>query len=412
MSMPTPGEVTIRQLSVNGTDLSPYVYELSIYESLFKPFRAAEVTITDTNNVMKSLDIKGNEDVEMSIECAGEIYTAKFKVLSPENGNSSNNLRIQGVKLNLVSEIFLKNKTTTVQKSFKNITGSDAVKKIFDELGVKGNLDASSSKGMIGENEPYIVSNLNPFEAIHGIRTRITGDKYKTGAYCFFEDKEGNYIFKQLEELFDNMSPVAKFTHKSTQGGNIKDMEGQSYNIIGFQEKTSFSPGGRFDIGDVMNTRKSAQVSTYSTSESKFNKGQVKDPAEGKKGGEFKVNDNYGSSGKPRSTTVIPHDKRLEKNSVQAEKSAEEQRYVQEVKNGPQCTIQVLMDSGIKCTVGKAVSADISQPIGDMTNAQSGNPIGGDMLVINLRHHIKMYNAKPKATTILELAKGGYNKGT
>jgi hypothetical protein len=152
MSMPTPGEVTIRQLSVNGTDLGPYVYELSIYESIFKPFRAAEVTITDTNNVMKNLQIKGNEDVEMSIEAAGEIYTAKFKVLSPENGNSSQNMRVQGLKLNLVSEIFLKNKTTTVQKSFKNIIGSDAVKKIFDELGVKGSLDASSSKGMIGEN--------------------------------------------------------------------------------------------------------------------------------------------------------------------------------------------------------------------------------------------------------------------
>lgn len=412
MSMPTPGEVTIRQLSVNGTDLGPYVHELSVYESIFTPFRAAEVTIVDTNNIMKGLDIKGNEDVELSFDAGGQIYTAKFKVLSPENGNSSNNMRMQGLKLNLVSEIFLKNKTTTVQKSFKNTTGTDAVKKIFDELGVKGSLQVSDSKGMIGENEPYISSNQTPFDAIHSIRTRLTSDKYKTGAYCFFEDKDGNYQFKQLEELFDTMSPQAEFTHKATQGANIKDMEGQSYNIIGFQEKTSFSPGGRFDIGDVMNSRKSAQVSTYSTSEAKFNKGQVKDPAEGKKGGEFKVNDNYGSSGKPRSTTIIPHDKRLEKNSVQAEKSAEEQRFIQEVKNGPQCTIQVLIDSGIKCTVGKGVKADISQPIGDMTTAQSGNPVGGDMLVVNLRHHIKMYESKPRATTILELAKGGYNKGT
>jgi hypothetical protein len=100
----------------------------------------------------------------------------------------------------------------------------------------------------------------------------------------------------------------------------------------------------------------------------------------------------------------------MEKNSIQAEKSAEEQRYINDVKNGPACTIQVMLDSGINCTVGKGVSANIAAPIGDLQKGgMSGNMTGGNMLVVNLRHHIKNYDSKPRATTIMELAKGGYN---
>jgi hypothetical protein len=413
MALPTPGEARIRSVSINGMDLTPYVYELSINESIFKPFRSAELVIIDNNNIAKQLKLQGNEDIRIAFDSgSGKVYEAKMKVVSPEGGAQSQNMRFQGFKLNAVSESFFKNKTTTVQKSFKNITGTDAIKKIHDEYKLGGSLNMSASKGFIGENEPYIISNQNPFDAIQGIRTRITSDKYKTGAYAYFEDAEGNYTLKPLEELFDTLKSQADLTHKPTMGENFRDMYAQGHNIIGFQEGASFNSGSRFDITDVLNSRKSAKVSTFDTVQAKYQEGKVKDPEEAKKAGYYNIKqDQYGNEG-PRSTTLIPHDKRLEKNSVQAEKSAYEQRFIQEVKNGPSCTVQVMIDSGLKCTVGKGVNAKLSEPIGDMSSMSSGNPLGGDMMVVNLKHTIKMTGDKPRSTTTMELAKGGYNKGT
>jgi hypothetical protein len=412
MSLPTPGEARLRQISINGLNLAPYIIEFSISESIFQPFRTAEMTFIDNNNIMKQLKLQGNEDIRIVFDTgSGKVYETKMKLVSPENGNYSNNLRYAGFKLNAVSESFFKNKTTTVQKSFKNITGTDAIKKINEEFKLGGTLNSTASKGYIGENEPYIISNLNPFDAIHGIRTRLASDKYKTGAYTYFEDSNGNFILKPLEELFDTLQPQAKLTHKPTMGAKWNDMASQGSNIIGFQEGASFNSGSRFDITDVLNARKSAKVSTFDTVQSKYSEGKTKDPNEAKKAGEYNTRDTYTSTG-PRSTTLIPHDKRLEKNSVQAEKSADEQRFIQEIKNGPSCTVQVMLDSGINCTVGKGVSAELAQPVGDMTTYSSGNPIGGNMLVVNLKHTIKMGSENPRATTVMELAKGGYNKGT
>lgn len=412
MSLPTPGEVRLRELSIEGNDISRYVREMSIFESIFRPFRSAQVLIMDNNNIAQQLKQQGNRDVTFAFDCgAGKVYEGKMKILSDNNINSSQNLRTQYYTLNLVSESFLKNATTKVQKSFKNMTGAQAIEKIHGEMGIRGSFNKSDSKGYIGEYEPYIVSNLAPFDAIHGIRTRLTSDRYKTGAYAYYEDGNGDYNLRQLEEMFDQMQVQEQLSHDPTMGKSYKDAYRQGRNIIGFIESTSFSNGGRFNLVDVLNSRKAARVSTYSTSESKYDKGQIKDPSSGKSAGEYNVNDTYNSTG-ARSTTIIPHDKRLEKNSVQAEKAAEERRYIQEVKNGPACTIQVLLDSGINCTVGKGVSANIAQPIGDMSTASTGSQIGGDMLVVNLRHHLKMYDSKPRATTILELAKGGMNKGT
>lgn len=410
--LPTPGEARLRQITINGSDLTPYIQELSISESIFKPFRSAEMVIIDNNNIAKQLKLQGNEDIRIAFDAGyGKVYETKMKVVSPENANYSPNMRYQTFKLNAVSESFFKNKTNTVQKSFKNITGTDAIKKIHDELKLGGTLNMTASKGYIGENEPYIISNLNPFDAIHGIRTRLTSDKYKTGAYTYFEDADGNFILKPLEELFDTLQAQVNLTHKPTMGENFRDMYSQGYNIIGFQEGASFNSGSRFDITDVLNARKSAKVSTFNTLEAKYQEGKIKDPEEGKKAGNYYVRDTYNNEG-PRSTTLIPHDKRLEKNSMQAEKSDKEQRFIQEVKNGPSCTVQVMLDSGIKCTVGKGVNAKLSQPVGDMTAFSSGDQLGGDMLVINLKHIIKFDDSKPKATTTMELAKGGYNKGT
>jgi hypothetical protein len=66
-----------------------------------------------------------------------------------------------------------------------------------------------------------------------------------------------------------------------------------------------------------------------------------------------------------------------------------------------------MLDSGINCTVGKGIFANIAAPIGDM-NPGTDNQVKGNYLVVNLCHHLKLYDDKPQGTTRMELAKGGF----
>jgi len=105
--LPTPGEARLRQITINGSDLTPYIQELSISESVFKPFRSAEMVIIDNNNIAKQLKLQGNEDIRIAFDAGyGKVYETKMKVVSPENANYSPNMRYQTFKLNAVSESF------------------------------------------------------------------------------------------------------------------------------------------------------------------------------------------------------------------------------------------------------------------------------------------------------------------
>ena len=409
MELISPGQARIRKFTIKGTDLTKFVRELSVYESLFKNHQSAEVMIMDTNNIMNNMRLQGNEPAELVFESgSGGIYEASLKVLSIANENSSQGLRAQGTKVNLVGQAFLANQTMRIQQSFQNITGTDAIRNIHNRLGLTdGSLSASPSRGFIGEREPYIVSNQRPHDAIQDIRTRLTHDRYRTGAYAYFRNNEG-YILKPLEELFSTMNVRERFTHDATMGKSYLDVYRQARNIIGYQAGTSFSNGGRFSVADVLRTADAARVSSFNTLGASYQQGQRQTPPTGQVSGSA-PNPAPASSQSDRTFTIFPHDPRLEQFSKMIEKMAGEQRYIQQVQNAFNCTIQVMLDAGINCTVGQAVDANIAQPIGDLASPFGSNFVGGTMMVVNLRHHIKMYDTNPRATTILELAKGGFN---
>jgi hypothetical protein len=409
MSLPTPGNARIRQFTVKGQDLKNSVSQVQVHASLFWPFKAASVIIQDQDNIMSRLKLEGNEDVNLVFDNgdSGNVLEFKFKLLQPSGGNKTHTNRIEFYTFNLISECFIKNRTMKLQESFKNISGTDMIEKMHKKVCPNGSLDKTASKGLIGQKEPYIVTNINPHEAIHQVRTRLTSDKYKTGSYVYAAQmkEDEKTLLKPLEELFSNLNPAGEFTN-IMMGSKWNDAERQKWNMIGFQEGTSFSPAGRFNSSDVINSRKQAAVSTYSHAETKYNKQDPKDPSDGKTGGSLNPQDNY-SGNKPRTQVSIIHDKDLEKKSTLAEKSAAEHKYVQQIKNGPSYTMQVMMDSGILCEVGKGVNSKLNPPQGGMTALSGQHQCAGEAMVINMKHQIIIGEATPRATTTLECAKGG-----
>jgi len=409
MQLTTPGQARIRQFTINGQDLTSYVRELSVFESIFTNHQSAEVIVYDTNNIVNNLRLQGGEPAKIAFDTTtGRVYEADLKVASINNENSTQGLRTQAFKINLIGQAFLANQTMRIQQAFQNIIGTAAIQNIHNRMNLTdGSLSVSASRGFIGEREPYIVSNQRPHDAIQDIRTRLTHDRFRTGAYTYFRDNE-SYHLKPLEELFANLNPVEKFTHSATMGASYLDIFRQTHNIIGYMGSASFTNGGRFSVADLLRTGAGARVSTFNTLGAAYQQGQRRTPAQGTVAG-TPIAPQDTQTGTDRTFALFAHDPRLEQFSKLAEKSDAEQRYVNQIQNAFTCTIQVMIESGINCTVGKGVFAEIAQPIGDVRNPSGVNLVGGNMLVVNLRHHIKMYDSNPRATTIMELAKGGFN---
>lgn len=407
MTLPTPGRTRIRSLTINGQDITQLVREFSIFESLFNPYISAQVSIIDSTNLINNMQIKGNETVNIVFDIwYGRVYEITLKVLSLSNETQTQALRAQSYQLNCVSDVYLNNQTQRVQRAFRNITGTDAIQQLHSLIG-GGAMNISPSRGFIGEQEAYIVSNQQVWNAIQDIRTRITHDQYRTGAYTYFHDNSG-FVLKPLEQLFAELSPTEYFTNDATMGKSWLDAHRQGRNLLGVSSGASFTKGGRFSIADILRTQGQAQIASFNAMSATYNAGQAQTPSGGTTAGTMP---NLGGaiSGGISMLNMFSHDPKLEQFSKMIEKAASEQRFIHSVQGGPAYTIQVMIDSGINCTVGKGVYVELAQPIGDMNQSYGFNTAGGNMLVVNLHHNIKNYDTNPQGTTIMELAKGGFN---
>lgn len=87
-----------------------------------------------------------------------------------------------------------------------------------------------------------------------------------------------------------------------------------------------------------------------------------------------------------------------------------EKLYQALVKNGPQQTIKVPIQSGAKCTVGKGIYAKLIPPVGDLTGEQLGpQQAGGLMLVVDLMHELMLDDSQMSGTTTMRGVKGGFS---
>lgn len=135
-------------------------------------------------------------------------------------------------KIDLIGAEYFKDRDNTVQMSFKNVPGTEAVRSIHDRyLATNGPLRMSTSMGNIGKTiSPHVVNNLRPIKAIHDILDKIVFAAYKTAAPVYFRDKDG-YRVGPLQELIETSSVDGTFEHNPSQGTSLAEsLEG--YNRI------------------------------------------------------------------------------------------------------------------------------------------------------------------------------------
>jgi hypothetical protein len=407
----TPGSARVRSCTLNGEDFTDMVREFKVWTSIFKPFRVAEAIIIDSKNTINRLQLKGNEDFEISFDTGNsgtKVYKAKFKTVNTGGINDFPSARAQSYKIRLADEMYYKNQTVRVQQAYSNITGTDMIKKLYETYlkgGGTGKLNIlKESKGMIGQNSAkFIRANEYPLASISATLKYLFANE--SGNFVFYQDDNGDWNVGPLEYIVEQAQQniQGRFERNPTVGKDSKDINSIGNNIFQLYVPEKHSPAT-----DYQNTQQVRKPTTFA--------GERHDPQKAKNVEAGKVigkalnkeGDNYQTEFERRVTPVMT-DKKMMKNNPYWETADKRQLYASILQNGPRYAMTVMGDSGIDVTVGKGVYANIPAPMGDQ-NPDTKNDLKGNAVVANSMKHIRLYDANPQFTCTFDCFRGGVNK--
>lgn len=198
----------INALGVN-VDIDFLFRELNIYEDLFNNVLSGDVIVSDSTNLFNTLNIHGNEFISLSFSTPGMTKYQKVFRIYKVSDYSLRGTSNATFKIHFCSEEFLLNQQYYISKSFKQNKLSDIVKniatnflKISKDKFPENNLEETSLLLNV-ENNPLIIPNLKPFEAINWICSFALSRADLSPGFYFYENING-FNFKSMSSLYSN----------------------------------------------------------------------------------------------------------------------------------------------------------------------------------------------------------------
>ena len=280
------GEFNLRQLSIHSPsnpnpvllDSPTSFIELCLYEDLFSNVLKGTFVFIDTQGLVETLPIIGDETIVITFSTpsgeetsnnltdntrtqAEEAKNQRFKVYDIQEVKSQE--RANFYKLFFISEEYVFSSKMKVSKGYKGKRYSEMVKDVMKKVNSKIN-STLHKKLYIEESETMqnvIVPNWSPFQAINFFASRaISGDitpadvsnttnadaKPKPiGALYFFYEKLGSgFSFESIESMIlkqkqQNEIPLYQYTPKLTEGRSSNLGLG-FFGVENFEIKSSF----------------------------------------------------------------------------------------------------------------------------------------------------------------------------
>lgn len=228
--------INLVKSSDNYIDIVDIFSMVSIYESILTPFITAEITITDSNNLLADYPLLGGEFVRIRYNAPGGDETTKVSLVMRITGIS--NLVIaekkQTYTINLISHEGFKNMHSSISKSFTG-DGTTIVSKIFNdylytpETAKKIVTDPSSG------SLKFVCPRWKPTQAINWVagKTLSFGDGKPS---FFFYETTKNFFFTSTETLFDrnaNICVTDKYYEMQSDRPEGKLKRGYHYKVPG-----------------------------------------------------------------------------------------------------------------------------------------------------------------------------------
>ena len=226
--------------------------EINIYEDLFNNVISGDVLISDSNNLLNVLNMHGNEFVSIAFNTPGMKKYQKifriYKITDYSLRGTSN----ASFKLHFCSEEFLLNQQYYISKSFKEKKLSDIVKNItrnylkIPTSKLQDDMIEESTLLLNPEQNPLIIPNLKPLEAINWISSFALSKNDLSPGFFFFETING-FAFKSLSTLYS--APVKKNIFYSPKNDDPRESVGFRHDKLDEMEFKQV-----FDILDNVNS--------------------------------------------------------------------------------------------------------------------------------------------------------------
>lgn len=195
-------EIDKLTISDGGTDIDIKKVWLNItfVEDIFQCAMSGSVLIKDAANILSNLSLNDYWTLTIQYRTPGIInskpVTKNFYIVELTDRVRGQNERAEVYRLNFVSTYALKNKTTSISKSFSGKI-SNMVKTICNDYLGSSNLEIQETK----DEHKFVIPRWSPFRTIEWLCARsVPAKRSKETNYMFFETVDG-HNFITLSEL-------------------------------------------------------------------------------------------------------------------------------------------------------------------------------------------------------------------
>lgn len=201
----TPNEIKYFNVKAGGVDITSMVIQADIFQEVFSPTWSAQLSFSDTQNLLMNVPIVPGTEVQIIMETdypKNKKKSFKFVVYKISDRVQLKQEH-QGYMISCVSKEFWKNQKKRVSKAYKNQPPQTIVSDIVNENGI-GSLVAKD-----GDDKSYtvVVPNMSPFAAINWV-SRFTKDPKGGADFWFFQSDDGEFKFKSLNNMLADRSGV------------------------------------------------------------------------------------------------------------------------------------------------------------------------------------------------------------
>lgn len=409
------GTVSFHRFTIAGMNLIDYLIEIKMYQSIMRPYIVCDFIMADRQGFGNKIKLSGGEPVEFLVESRDRIMLQwKGNVTKQDGEMVLEEKKARGTTITATNQAYLHNEINKVTGSWKNVPGSSVIQEIHKTyLGGEPMHRFSPSAGMIGMQQPFVVRDEKPFNAITKIRNEITAAAAaKSGAYTYFRDING-YVLMPLEQLFAEAFGRT-FYEDERMGTELSDAFRTHDRMLDFKAMTTFE-GSSTGIAAIASAMGNQMTNLLEAQSQKFTKGQPTSPGApnisgvtGAIGGAFGFKPVINSL-----LNYVLHDKqRVGPISQKAQKAPGEKAMGETVQNGPGYKMAVLFDLGAELTVGRGVVANVIPPSAGTQRGMRNMPkdgAGGLGLIVNLTHTLKnVADTRPEGITVVECSQGGF----
>lgn len=408
MTYPSYTQAYFKKCSIDNIDISLHVRQMYVSSSILTPYITVKLTVADTSMLQDALY---NPGVPVSI-----VYTAGDSNILREldlvtmgnmGGTKDVNMRAGKTDIIAISKCYfdMQNEHTSYHQ---NIPASEVFRKLHKELVPGSDIDITKSRGLIGDREPFHLRGMKLGKALNFVRSRMTDEKYKSGAYVYYIDQNMAYHCVPIEQLFDRAVMGPRFTQRVAGISFLKEQDTLASNIISMRRGSTSSEYG----ADNATNYQQVQTQRGGNAKEGFDLATMSYYAPTKKDYSF---DNIKTPGKPQwsgdkssAPGTVNHNFFYDSNqkSIQDfEADIANKNLIKALIMQGSTLINVPLEGGLKSYVGRGCYLDIPADVGE--GERNSSLHGGNHLVVAQGEYIFQDNNGLIGVAAIQTSSGG-----